>query len=563
MLNNKEKPVSVCNFTIYHQTNKHVCPGNTMRKNFIIFVIVIITISLLGLVGIQLYWISNAFLVKESNFNRGVSDAISSAIYKYNKLEMANIISKRQQQDSQVGRFFSVLDSINRDYYRQFISPGGLNTMDDENTSSEPAREPSGIFTDPFNESWQSSTPDTLLSSNQKNSHSQGGYARSRGFSDSPYDAFLDFFQRTKIVNDLFDDLFSNNLNYSTSSEEGQNLMDSLIGNELDRHGIKTSYEFGIYDPVYNTILAEKTGQYTQELMESGYVFSLFPDDVFRNPEFLLVYFPNQNTYLLTQMNVMTAVSAVFILVIISSFTYTIITIFRQKKLSLIKNDFINNMTHELKTPISTISLACQALKDQDVQKSEVLYQNYINVINEENKRLGSMTEKVLQTAQLEKGKLRLNKVGFDVHEVIENAIKKIDLQLKTRHGNISTNLSAEFSFIEADKVHLTNVIFNLLDNAIKYSMEKPEIVLSTENVNKGIVIHVKDNGMGISKADQKKIFDTLYRISTGNIHNVKGFGIGLSYVKAIVELHGGYIRLQSEPKKGSKFSVFVPFGFE
>ena len=275
------------------------------------------------------------------------------------------------------------------------------------------------------------------------------------------------------------------------------------------------------------------------------------------------MFFPNQKTYLITQMNIMTLASTLFILVIISTFTYTIITIIRQKKLSLIKNDFINNMTHELKTPISTISLACQALSDKDVQKSETLYQSYIRVINEENQRLGMMTEKVLQTAQLEKGKLRLNKVGFNLHDVIEDAIHKIDLQLKTRHGKIFTKLNAEFSFLEADKVHLTNLVFNLLDNAIKYSSEAPNITIETENVNKGILIHVEDKGMGISKANQKKIFENLYRISTGNIHNVKGFGLGLSYVKAIVELHGGNISLQSELKKGSRFSVFIPFGFD
>jgi two-component system phosphate regulon sensor histidine kinase PhoR len=373
----------------------------------------------------------------------------------------------------------------------------------------------------------------------------------------------MEFFQRTKIVNDLIDDLFSTRVSFNIDPENSQQVLDSLIRTELERQGIKTPFEFGVYNHAQNVFLAQKSGNYTKELIESNFIFSLYPNLVFPNPEFLLLYFPEQKIYLLTQMNIMSAISSIFILVIISSFTYTIITIIRQKKLSLIKNDFINNMTHELKTPISTISLACQALRDKDVQKSENLYQNYINVINEENERLGMMAEKVLQTAQLEKGKLRLNKVGFNFHDVIEDAINKIDLQLKARHGKITTNLAAEFSFVEADKVHLTNVIFNLLDNAIKYSPESPEIKISTENVNKGMMIHVKDNGSGISKANQKKIFDTLYRISTGNVHNVKGFGLGLSYVKAIVEMHGGYIKLESELKKGSVFSIFVPFGFE
>ncbi len=532
-----------------------------MKKNVIIFVIVIITISLVGLIGIQLYWISSALSVKEANFSRGVSEAITNAIYKYNKLEMANSIVRKQEQDRQVNRFFSALDSINREYYLDV-----LRAVNSENHAIDDLL--SGWEGDPFQQQADiygrgtQQNFDTIYGENRQHNATHKGYATSPGMSGN-YDALLEFFQRTKIVNEIFDDLFSNNILLSSSSESSQMTLDSLIKTELERQGINISFEFGIYDHNYNVMLAEKTGKYTKELMESNYIYSLYPNVLFANPEFLLLYFPSQKKYLLTQMNIMSAISTIFILVIISSFTYTIITIFRQKKLSLIKNDFINNMTHELKTPISTISLACQALRDKDVQKSETLYQNYINVINEENGRLGMMAEKVLQTAQLDKGKLRLNKVGFNLHDVIEDAIKKIDLQLKSRHGKIKTTLAAEFSFVEADKVHLQNVIFNLLDNAIKYSQESPEIKISTENVNKGILIHVSDKGLGISKANQKKIFDTLYRISTGNVHNVKGFGLGLSYVKAIVEMHGGYINLESEIRKGSTFSIFIPFGFE
>jgi two-component system, OmpR family, phosphate regulon sensor histidine kinase PhoR len=532
-----------------------------MKKNVIILVIIVITISLLGLIGIQLYWINNALSVKESNFNRGASEAVTTAIYKYNKLEMAHAMMQKQEQDRQANRFFNVLDSLNREYYRDVLNAVSTerHAVDDQLAGWQ------GEFHNPF---WEPTDNRFLNSTDTSNLTSRrffqdGGYAvRPTGPSET-YRAFHDFFERTKIVNDLFDDLFSNNFTYSPSTERGIVILDSLLKSELERQGIKTQFEFGIYDPVYNSLLAEKTGNYTQQLMQSGYIFSLFPNDVFRNPEFLLIVFPNQKTYLMAQMNAMMAVSSILMLVIIGSFTYTIITIIRQKKLSLMKNDFINNMTHELKTPISTISLACQALRDQDVQKSETLYQSYINVINEENLRLGMMTEKVLQTAQLEKGKLRLNKTGFNFHDIIEDAIKKTNLQLKSRHGKITTELQAEFSFLEADKVHLTNLIFNLLDNAIKYSPDNPDVKISTENTEQGIVVHVEDKGIGINKVNQKKIFENLYRVSTGNIHNVKGFGLGLSYVKAIVEMHGGHIGLQSELKKGSRFSVFIPFGFE
>ncbi len=529
-----------------------------MKKNVIIFVVLLITLSLLGLIGIQLYWISNAFILKESNFNRDVSEALTSAIYKYNKIEMAGIFFQEYEEDEQLNLFFNKLDSINHAHYEKIAEE--IDSAAEPSDTLSSYHEPYGFPNlDPF-------TGAPIDENDDKPSffeYQQGGYAdRKRGPGNSD-NLYWDFFQRSKIINDLFDELFSAQQNIKPALQQNISILDSLIQAEMERSGIRTKYEFGVYDPVYNTLISEKTGNYSEDLLQTEYAFSLFPNDVFRSPEFLLIYFPNQQTYLLTQMNIMTMVSGIFILVIISSFTYTIITIIKQKQLSLMKNDFINNMTHELKTPISTISLACQALRDKDVQKSENLYQNYINVINEENERLGLMTQRVLQTAQLEKGKLHLNKTGFNLHDVIEDAIRKIDLQLGSRHGKIEKHLNAEFSFLEADKVHTTNVIFNLLDNAIKYSDNFPKIIIFTENVNNGILIHVEDYGIGISKINQKKIFDNLYRISTGNVHNVKGFGLGLSYVKAIAELHGGYVKLQSELKKGSRFSVFIPFGFD
>jgi two-component system phosphate regulon sensor histidine kinase PhoR len=241
------------------------------------------------------------------------------------------------------------------------------------------------------------------------------------------------------------------------------------------------------------------------------------------------------------------------------AFSSSLYQLMRQKKISEIKTDFINNMTHEFKTPISTISLACEALSDKDIIKSKSLYDNYINVINEENRRLGGMAERILQSASLEKGQIILKKERVDIHEVILEAINNIHLQGEKKGGRIKTNLKAESFIISADKVHITNVIFNLLDNANKYTPVSPEIIITTENSYSGLLISVKDNGTGISKANQKKIFEKLYRIPTGNIHNVKGFGLGLSYVKAIVEQHGGKISLESELNKGTKFIVYLP----
>jgi two-component system, OmpR family, phosphate regulon sensor histidine kinase PhoR len=523
-----------------------------MRKTFIILVIIAITLSLLGLISIQLYWIRNAVAVKEVNFDRGVSEAVSRTVHKFNKIELSRKLLAQQEQNSYMRHYSHILDSLNREMYNEIVighsnSHSGLQ----QQMRFRFQAEQDGQITHYLDT--------TITKSSVPLPPHQGYLPSTNGAGNDPVRTF---YERSRMINDIFEELFTTR--YSLNLKGGRSIpvLDSLLSAELRNQGIKTPYEFGLYNPVFHSMVNEKTGNYTQQLLKSQYAFNLFPGDVFLNPEYLLIYFPHQQSYILSQMNTMMITSGIFILIIISSFTFTILTVIRQKKLSVMKNDFINNMTHEFKTPISTISLACQALSDQDIQKSEDLYQSYIHVINEENKRLSVMTEKVLQTAVIEKGKIRLNKVGIDIHDLIQDAINKIGLQVNAKHGEITTRLESEYSFIEADKMHLTNVIFNLLDNANKYSPTSPQIEVSTENKSNGILVHVKDNGIGISRSNQSKIFENLYRVSTGNLHDVKGFGLGLSYVKAIVELHGGYVSLESELKKGSRFSIFIPFGF-
>ena len=220
-------------------------------------------------------------------------------------------------------------------------------------------------------------------------------------------------------------------------------------------------------------------------------------------------------------------------------------------------------MTHEFKTPISTISLATEMLSDKNIGASPDRSERFLKMIQEENKRLSVLVESILQTALLDKGEFKLKKSDFNLHEIILQSIKNIQLQIEKQGGKINVNLNAENDLLFADKVHLTNIIFNLLDNAIKYSKENPVIEIGTENSARGIILKVSDNGIGISKENLKKIFEKFYRVPTGNVHNVKGFGLGLSYVKAIVEKHGGDIFAESEPGKGSVFTLFIPFRSE
>jgi two-component system phosphate regulon sensor histidine kinase PhoR len=231
----------------------------------------------------------------------------------------------------------------------------------------------------------------------------------------------------------------------------------------------------------------------------------------------------------------------------------------QQKRLSEMKSDFINNMTHEFKTPISTVSLACEALQDEDVKKNETFLKRYISIIDAENKRLGLQVEKVLQMATLEKKDFKLNLEKLDVHEVIDRALGNINIQIEKRNGVIKKKLVASRKEVIADEVHLTNIIYNLLDNANKYSQEKPQITIATKNKSGGIVVLVSDKGIGMSREVLNRIFEKFYRVPTGNLHDVKGFGLGLTYVKTMLDALGGSIGVKSDIAKGSTFEIYLP----
>ena len=337
-------------------------------------------------------------------------------------------------------------------------------------------------------------------------------------------------------------------------------MIDSILKAEFLTAGLNTKYEFGVYSPSRNKLVLEKSGKHSLDLLESRYRYLLFPADIFSPQNMLMVYFPNEKSYLISRIWVILAVSVFLIITIIFSFTYVISTVFKQKKISEIKNDFINNMTHEFKTPISTISLACQALGDKDVAKNPAVYKTYLSIIDEENNRLSGMAERILQSARLQKGEIILKNESIHINDIIMDVTKKANLIVDKKGGKITLHKQAKESVIEADRIHITNIIFNLLDNAIKYTPWAPIITITTRNITKGILISIKDNGIGIHKSDHKKVFDKLYRVPTGNVHNVKGFGLGLSYVKSVIEKHKGKITLESEPKKGSIFNVYLPF---
>jgi two-component system phosphate regulon sensor histidine kinase PhoR len=251
--------------------------------------------------------------------------------------------------------------------------------------------------------------------------------------------------------------------------------------------------------------------------------------------------------------------SSLVLLLVILFFAYTLFVILKQKRLSEIQKDFINNMTHEFKTPISTIAVSTEVLKDPSIVHHPERLLNYTTIIEKENIRLKHQVERVLQMAKLDKEDIGLKKEKVDVHQIIRDAIQNTALSLQEKHGTIVCDLSAERHKIDADRLHLTNVLYNLIDNAIKYCKQSPEIVISTGNLNKHLCIDVKDNGLGIAPENHKKVFQKFYRVPTGNVHDVKGFGLGLHYVKSVVNAHRGTVKVDSDLGRGSTFKIILP----
>ncbi len=471
-----------------------------MNKQSVVILIIVLSLALVGLMAIQGYWVRNAYRVRQTNFVRVVNEAAHDVIMDLEKMEMTRRMARTEASISENKTYVQSLDSINRILLDEMQS---ITTRRDLEV----------------------------------------------------------FYNKYFIARDLVKDMMISTQESPFEKKADFRIVDSLLTLEFDKRNMHTAFEFAVFNPFTQKMIMQKTGNYEEELKDPkiSFHFELFPDDIMIHPDYLMLYFPEERRFLIRQIWPLLSTSIILILIIIASFGYTLIVLFRQRKLSELKSDFINNMTHEFKTPVSTISLACEALSDKDIQKSEDLYKTYIRIISEENRRLGIMAERILQSATIEKGSLVLNKEMVDIHNILSEVIKNIGIQVEIRDGQIIKDFKAKESIIEVDRMHMVNVVQNLLDNANKYTPVRPQIVVATRNENDNLVLSVRDNGIGISKVDQKKIFDKLYRVPEGNIHNFKGFGLGLNYVKIIVEKHGGSIRLESELKKGTTFEILLP----
>lgn len=358
--------------------------------------------------------------------------------------------------------------------------------------------------------------------------------------------------------------------------------LDSYLRHEIAQQDIGLHYDYGIYSNKEQSFII-MNGNYTasigttnqstnvdigNDLYNSEYTISLFDTPLYTgtkkdtldiSPGYLQVYFPNKEKALWSAVIPSLIMSVLFTGLVLFCFGYVMYVIQRQKQVSEMKTDFINNMTHEFKTPIATISLASDSIGSPMIVNSPEKVLRFTNIIKQENARMLSQVEKVLQMAMLDKKDFELKLNTVDVHDLINTAVEHMQLKVSKRNGILQTDLKANSPAIKADSTHLSNIIHNLLENAEKYSPEDVDITIGTRDHNKGIIISVKDSGIGMTKDQLKNIFDKFYRAHTGNIHNVKGFGLGLSYVKAIVDAHKGTIDVKSEIGKGSTFIIYLP----
>lgn len=336
--------------------------------------------------------------------------------------------------------------------------------------------------------------------------------------------------------------------------------IDSLLKFELHNKGIFLPFNYAVSTFNSDSLIFSSAMYAPDDKVTfspaNTYQVTIFSKDVINDPGKIKITFPQKNSLILTKMTASMATSGALLLVLIFCFGYTIFSILRQKKISEMKMDFINNMTHEFKTPVSTIMIASETLKDKEIIEDKTRVERLANIIFEENQRLGSHIERVLNIARIEKNDFKLDLKQIDVNEMVSTVLDSMSLKLQKYHVQAQLNLNAENAVIEADELHFSNVIYNLVDNAIKYSTDVPDITISTFNKNGHVVIRVADKGIGMNRDQQARIFEQFYRIPTGNLHDVKGFGLGLSYVNTIVKRLNGTISVRSEKEKGSEFEL-------
>ena len=506
-----------------------------MTKNNFIVIIMLLAISLASILLFQFNWISDLNRLNEDRFKKDIQDVLYIVNQRLEEKEIINLTKDNLQATFKVRRSNNDggIELIESTFNKKTINDNEITTTDGslqfdiESGDNNQIDNKSGINASIMIEDLDDFTVDSAIQ-NQINK-------------------VLD---RSEMIQIVLNKLLTNDR--TITSDIDINIIEKIIDISLVRKKMDIDYEFLIYDKELNKIVISNSEN--PKILKSEFSINLFQNDLIDSNLDLYIYFPDKDKFIGENNFYSLMFSVLFIVLIALCFYYVFLKLFDLKKLSEIKNDFIDNMTHELKTPISTISLACEALLDEDVKPKAK--EKYVTIIDKENARLGSQVERVLDIAKTEKDSYRFELKSIDIHKIINSSLNIIEFKISKRKGKILKKLDAENSMILGNERHLLNVINNLLDNANKYSMEPPEIFVETKSSRDYIDVSIRDKGIGIKKSSLNKIFDKFYREPQGNIHNVKGFGLGLSYVKNILDKHNAKISVNSKINVGTEFNI-------
>ncbi len=521
-----------------------------MSKRIFILLVLLMSLSLIGIIFVQAYYIKDAVNNEKERFTFNVKKSLTYVSNQIEKDELATYFKKYQTL-------------VNEKKEADSVSVAQLFIYQQNNDTKQTLIYKSGVLEENYKLS--SSLFDIGLDSiNIKNiiGSSNTEIYNNVEFSEKDLDkapivniinnGSLNEAQKLSFERDFKAISKRTPVHKRVSTEE----IDFLLSKKLKENDIDIDFEFAIYGNDLATKVHSEDFEYDKA---STFSVPMFYDENNISNYKLLVNFPEDSKFILSSILGMILLSVIFTSIIVIAYSSALFQLIKQRKISQIKTDFINNMTHEFKTPIATINLALDAIKNPKIIDDKDKVVRYLNMIKDENKRMHAQVENVLRISKLEKNELNISKDRVKLHDLILDAITHVELIVEDRQGYIKTFLNASKSSILANETHFTNVIVNILDNAIKYSPDAPKIEVSTENIGTNILLKIKDYGSGMSKAASKRVFEKFYREHTGNIHNVKGHGLGLAYVKRIVDDHQGYVSVESEKDKGSTFTIKLP----
>lgn len=515
-----------------------------MKKAKIWTLGMIMVFSFTGLLFLQVQYIEKMFKMRNEHFDESVKRSLSQVSSNLEYDETLKYLEKeaKESEDSENTVKGQYSQSIITKQYKAYSKTenGVYSTFEMRTITMQPSKSPKIVI---------AKTPKVKL--DDKKTIIQA----SESLQDNLKKKYI--YQRSLLDSVAMNILYQSS-NKSLESRINLKQLDYYIKKELNNNGITLKFHYILYNNNGQEIA--RCSDYENKGAEKQYKQTIFPNDLYNNGGIVAIHFPDRGSYMYNDIKFMIP-SMIFIVVLIITFIVTIYSISMQKKLSEMKNDFINNMTHEFKTPISTISLAAQMLNDASLTKSPTMFNHISGVINDETKRLRFLVEKVLQMSMFDKQKALFKMKEIDINELIQGVVNTFKLKVGQYNGSIEYELDATDTIIEADEMHITNVVFNLMDNAVKYRRDGVDLKLKvrTWNENNKLYITIEDNGIGIKKENLKKIFEKFYRVHTGNLHQVKGFGLGLAYVKKIITEHKGTIKAESELNVGTKFIITLP----